>query len=150
MQHAALFAEPDLVLTVTKTKYLFSAETLRSIDVYRQALKSYANIGKPDFHAPLRIIVNEHDTNLNSSEGELHDLHMMIEEEGKKPNSDIALLKTIVPLKRKFFETSFKEKIFAHEYEDPNVHNHIDVVIRNLCEEIFPEIVNSPTNTAEA
>lgn len=140
VQHAALFAEPDLILTATKTKYLFSAETLRTIDVYRQALKSYANIGKPDFHAPLRIIVNEHDHNLSSSQGELDDLHLKIEEERKKPGNDVALLNTIVPLKKKFFESSFKDKVFAHEYEDPNVHNHINEVIRDLCEEIFPEI----------
>ena len=151
VQHAALFAEPDLVLSVTKTKYLFAAETLRAIDVYRQALKSYANIGKPDFHAPLRIIINEHDNNLSASQGELDNLHSIIDEERKKPGTDVALLDTIVPLKRKFFEASFKEKIFAHEYEDPNVHNHINEVIRDLCDEIFPEIKTKRASvTAEA
>ncbi len=34
----------------------------------------------------------------------------------------------------------FIEKQFAHEYKDTNKHDHLNVVIPTLCEEIFPEL----------
>lgn len=138
VQHAVLFSYPDLVLSVTKTKNLFTSEILRTIDVYRFALKAYANIGQADFHAPLRFIVNEHDYNLASSQGELENIHSLIAEEIKMRGTDVQAMRTVVPVKRKFFESAFKERIFAHDYQDPNVTHHINKVIADLCHELFP------------
>ena len=37
-----MLAEPDLILSVTKTKVQFAMEVLRVVDVYRNALKPTA------------------------------------------------------------------------------------------------------------
>ena len=53
----------------------------------------------------------------------------------------VELLKTIVPFKRKFFEDEHhKNKVFMHQYKDPNSYDPLNEVIKTLCEELFPEL----------
>lgn len=139
IQNAALLAEPDLVLSVTKTKLQFAMEALRVVDVYKQAIKAYKFIDKLDVNPPLKFIVNEHDRGLNTAQVVLDELR---ESFALEAFEDAELLNTIVPFKRKFFENYYHDKTFMHQYKDPNKHDHLDVVIKALCEELFPEIIS--------
>ncbi|MDO4643603.1 MAG: ParA family protein [Cardiobacteriaceae bacterium] len=143
IQNAVLLANPDLVLSVTKTKLQFAMEAMRVVDVYRDALKSYAYIGL-ERNPPLKFIINEHDRSLNMSGEILNDLRTAFAD-GAITN--VSLLDTVVPLKRAFFESYYTQKQFAHEYKDNNQYDHLNVVIAKLCQEIFPEIVSSNNDT---
>ncbi len=139
IQNAALLSHPDLVLSVTKPKMLFAMETSRVVDVLRAAIKEYENIGQP-YSPPLKFIINEFDRGIKIDSVLLKELReSFLTDDNLKTTQ---LLKTIIPLKRKFFEMSFTSKIFAHEYDDPNKHDHLNEVVPALCEEIFPEIKN--------
>ncbi len=137
VQNAALLAKPDLVISVTKPKMLFAMEISRVVDVVNAAIKEYQNIGSV-YKPPVKFIVNEFDRGLGTDKLFLQELQESFLHDENLQSTE--LLKTIVPLKRKFFESYYTEKIFAHEYQDTNKHDHLDVVIKNLCEELFPEI----------
>lgn len=139
IQNAALLSRPDLVLSVTKPKMLFAMETSRVVDVLRAAVKEYDNIGNP-YSPPLKFIINEYDRGITTDNLLLKELReSFVTDENLKTTE---LLQTVVPIKRKFFESYFIEKIFAHEYKDPNKYDHLNKVIKQLCEEVFPEIKN--------
>lgn len=140
IQNTALLARPDLVLSVTKPKMLFAMETSRVVDVLRAAIKEYDNIGDP-YRPPLKFIINEFDRNVATNKLLLNELRDSFQTDENLKTTQ--LLQTIVPLKRKFFESYFFDKQFAHEYRDPNKYDHLNIVIKNLCEEIFPELVES-------
>ncbi len=139
IQNAALLAHPDLVLSVTKPKMLFAMETSRVVDVLRAAIKEYENIGL-SYHPPLKFIINEFDRGMTMDNLLLKELRESFLTDDNLRTTE--LLKTVIPLKRKFFESYFIEKQFAHEYKDTNKHDHLNVVIPALCEEIFPELKN--------
>ena len=138
IQDAVMLAEPDLILSVTKTKVQFAMEVLRVVDVYRNALNAYRFIEK-NCAPPLKFLINEHDRNLNVSAEVLKDLQQSFAE---NPSfNGVELLKTIVPFKRKFFEDEHhKNKVFMHLYKDPNSYDPLNEVIKALCEELFPEL----------
>ncbi|MDP8051538.1 ParA family protein [Pasteurella atlantica] len=138
VQNAALLARPDLVLSVTKPKMLFAMETARVVDVFNSAIKEYENIGNP--HRPsLVFIINDFDRSLATDSLLLKELQTaFINDENLKTTH---LLKTVVPTKRKFFESYFLTKTFAHQYKDPNKYDHLNIIIQSLCEEVFPELV---------
>ena len=138
VQNAVLLAEPDLVLTVTRTGLMFAMEALRVVDVYKSAVKTYTYIGKN--HAPpLKFIINAYDRTIGSSETLLKELCEAFEMDDFRV---AALLKTVVPLRRGFFERYYSSKEFMHELKDRNTEPLNDVV-RRLCEEIFPELVET-------
>lgn len=136
VQNAALLAEPDLVLSVTKTKMLYAMEALRVVDVYKKAINAYGYIGKV-CNPPLKFIVNEHDRGLSQSASILTDLQEAFADE---QFGSAELLSTVVPLKKKFFEEYYHSKVFAHQYTDTSKHDHINEVIKKLCEELFPDL----------
>lgn len=138
IQDAVMLAEPDLILSVTKTKVQFAMEVLRVVDVYRNALNAYRFIEK-SCAPPLKFLINEHDRNINVSAEVLKDLQQSFAE---NPSfSGVELLKTIVPFKRKFFEDEHhKNRLFMHQYRDPNSYDQLNEVIKTLCEELFPEL----------
>ncbi len=138
IQNAALLARPDIVLSVTKPKMLFAMETARVVDVFNTAIKEYDNIGTP-YRPTLSFIINEFDRHLSTDSLLLNELKTAFAN-----NDNLAstrLLQTVVPTKRKFFESFFINKTFAHQYKDPNKYDHLNVVIPSLCEEVFPEIM---------
>ncbi len=137
VQNAALLARPDLVLSVTKPKMLFAMETSRVVDVLKAAVKEYENIGNP-YHPPLKFVINEFDRHLATDKVLLSELRESFQSDPNLVTTE--LLQTIIPVKKKFFESNFFDKQFAHEYNDPNKHDHLNVVISNLCHELFPEI----------
>lgn len=137
IQNAALLAHPDLVLSVTKPKMLFAMETSRVVDVLRAAIKEYENIGQ-SYQPPLKFIINEYDRGIATDTLLLNELRESFLSDENLQTTE--LLQTVVPLKRKFFESYFFDKQFAHEYRDTNKHDHLNVVIKQLCEEIFPEL----------
>lgn len=139
IQNAVLLAEPDLVLSVTKTKLQFAMEAMRVVDVYREAIKAYDFLGRVH-NPPLKFIVNEHDRSISISNEILKDLRVTFDEAALP---GISLLETYIPAKRAFFENYYIRKQFAHEYKDPNQYDHLNKVIPALCKEIFPEIVAS-------
>lgn len=140
VQNAALLARPDLVLSVTKPKMLFAMETSRVVDVLNTAVKEYDNIGKP-YRPPLKFIINEFDRTLNTDKLLLDELSVAFANDDNLKTTE--LLSTVVPVKRKFFESYFLTKTFAHEYHDPNKHDHLNVIIQSLCKEVFPELLES-------
>ncbi len=135
VQNAALLARPDIVLSATKPKMLFAMETARVVDVLNTAVKEYDNIGS-SYRPPLLFIINEFDRHLATDKLLVDELSTAFEKDDNLKTA--RLLNTIVPVKRKFFESFFMTKTFAHEYQDPNKHDHLNVVIQSLCEEIFP------------
>ena len=138
IQDAVMLAEPDLILSVTKTKVQFAMEVLRVVDVYRNALKAYRFIEK-SCSPPLKFLINEHDRNLNIATEVLRNLQQLFAED--PAFQGIELLQTIVPFKRKFFEDEHhKNKLFMHQYRDPNSYDQLNEVIKALCEELFPEL----------
>jgi virC1 protein len=138
IQDAVMLAEPDLILSVTKTKVQFAMEVLRVVDVYRNALNAYRFIER-SCAPPLKFLINEHDRNLNVSAEVLKDLQQSFAE--NPAFNGVELLKTIVPFKRKFFEDEHhKNKVFMHQYKDPNSYDPLNEVIKTLCEELFPEL----------
>jgi len=138
IQDAVMLAEPDLILSVTKTKVQFAMEVLRVVDVYRNALNAYRFIER-SCAPPLKFLINEHDRNLNVSAEVLKDLQQSFAE--NPAFNGVELLKTIVPFKRKFFEDEHhKNKLFMHQYKDPNSYDPLNEVIKTLCEELFPEL----------
>lgn len=146
VQNAALLAEPSQVISVTKTKIQFAMEVLRVVDVYNNALKEYAFVGK-DCRPPLKFVLNEHDRSLNIAIEVLREL-----QEAFADNDRFAcasLLQTVIPLKRKFFENFHRERIFAHQYRDSNQYDRINEVIPALAIEIFPELADTSLEPAE-
>ncbi len=137
VQNATLLSKPDLVISVTKAKMLFAMEISRVVDVVNEAIKEYQNIGL-SYRPPLKFVINEFDRGSVKDKEFLDELCEAFLHDGNLKSTE--LLKTIVPLKRKFFESYYTEKLFAHEYHDTNKYDHLDVVIKNLCEELFPEI----------
>lgn len=144
VQNAVLLGEPDLVLSVTKTKLQYAMEVLRVVDVHKEAMRAYRFIGK-EHYAPLKFIVNEHDRSLVNAQEILRELQVSFAE----PDfANAELFKTVVPLKRKFFESYYHDKQFAHEYHDTNKHDLLPQVIVALAEEIFPELVSERSISA--
>ena len=138
IQDAVMLAEPDLILSVTKTKVQFAMELLRMVDVYRRVLESYRFIEK-SCAPPLKFLINEHDRTLNIATEVLKNLQQLFAED--PAFQGIELLQTIVPLKRKFFEDEHhKNKLFMHRYRDPNIYDQLNEVIKTLCEELFPKL----------
>ncbi|QLB12675.1 hypothetical protein EV697_101356 [Bisgaardia hudsonensis] len=138
VQNAALLARPDLVLSVTKLKMLFAMETARVVDVFNSAIKEYENIGNP-YPPSLTFIINDFDRSLTTDSLLLKELQTaFINDENLKTTH---LLQTVVPTKRKFFESYFLMKTFAHQYKDPNKYDHLNIVIQSLYKEVFPELV---------
>ena len=138
IQDAVMLAEPDLILSVTKAKVQFAMEILRVVDVYRNALNAYRFIEK-SCAPPLKFLINEYDRNLNVSAEVLKDLQQVFAED--PAFNGVELLKTIVPFKRKFFEDEHhKNKVFMHEYQDTNIYDLLNKIIKTLCEELFPEL----------
>lgn len=137
VQNAALLARPDLVLSITKSKVAFVSEIGRVVDVLRAAEKEYANIGS-EYKLPLKFVVNEHDRGLATDVMLLAEMKELFITDPDLQSTK--LIETVVPLKKKFFESYFFSKQFAHEYNDPNKHDHLNQVIRSLCHEIFPEL----------
>lgn len=139
VQNAVLLAEPDLVLSVTKTKMQFAMEVLRVVDVYHNAMREYEFMGKTCSPPALKFIINEHDRSLAMANEVLQSLRVSFASDPRFAGT--TLLNTVVPFKRKFFEDEHhRNKIFMHEYRDPNQHDHLNVVIRELCAELFPEL----------
>ena len=138
IQDAVMLAEPDLILSVTKAKVQFAMEILRVVDVYHNALNAYRFIEK-SCSPPLKFLINEYDRNLNVSAEVLKDLQQVFAED--PAFNGVELLKTIVPFKRKFFEDEHhKNKVFMHEYQDTNIYDLLNKIIKTLCEELFPEL----------
>lgn len=138
IQDAAMLAEPDLILSVTKTKVQFAMEILRVVDVYHNALNAYRFIEKSCV-PPLKFLINEYDRKLNVSAAVLKDLQQVFAED--PAFNGVELLKTIVPFKRKFVEEAHNtDKVFMHEYRDTNIYDPLNKVIKALCEELFPEL----------
>lgn len=139
VQNAVLLAEPDMVLSVTKTKIQFAMELLRVVDVYHNAMREYDFMGKTCPRPPLKFVINEHDRSLAIANELLQDLKSSFAHDPRFAGTQ--LLETVVPFKRKFFEDEHhRNKTFMHEYRDTNQHDHLNEVIRRLCKELFPEI----------
>lgn len=143
VQNAVLLAEPDLVLTVTRTGLMFAMEALRVVDVYKSAVKTYTYIGK-EHVPPLKFIINDYDRTISRSEDLLRELREAFELDDFKVAT---LLETVVPLRRAFFEHYYSDKAFMHELKDRNT-EPLNVVIERLCEEIFPELTEATSPTA--
>lgn len=140
IQDTAILCEPDLILSVTKSKFQFASEISRVALVYREVVKSYAYIGKTN-RPPLKFIVNEYDRNLKATDQVMQLIYELFAQDDALKEAE--LLQTIIPFKKRFFEEEHnKNKTFMHDYEDPNVHDRLNLVIRDLCQEIFPELIN--------
>lgn len=138
IQDVVILCEPDLILSVTKSKFQFASEIPRVAHVYQEVVKSYAYIGKSN-RPPLKFIINEYDRNLKATDQVMQLIHELFTQEGVL--QEAVLLETIIPFKKRFFEEEHnRNKIFMHDYNDPNVHDRLNLVIRDLCQEIFPEI----------
>lgn len=151
IQNSVLLCEPDLILSMTKSKMAFASESLRVVEVYRHALVSYEYIGKAHCRPPLRFIINDHDAAIKSSDFLLKELIQGFEnkEMEELQGVDASLLKTVVPTRRSFFENFVLNKMFMHEYKDRSVHEQLNEVIRELCSELFPEITSNQNSISD-
>lgn len=138
VQNAVLLAEPDMVLSVTKTKLQFAMEAMRVVDVYKDAISAYQSIENYEIKPPLKFVINEHDRQSSIATHLLRELQDEFAfNEGFK---DAILLDTIIPLKRKFFDNLYHNKGFAHDYNDTNKHDKLPAVIEALAHELFPNL----------
>lgn len=140
VQNAALLAEPDIVLSLTQSKFEFAMETMRVVEVFNDAISAYHNKGDFETRPQLKFLVNAHDRNSSFATHLLQELQTAFNSnDGFK---DAELLRTVFPLKKMFFDNVYKNKVFAHNFNDTNKYDKLPVVIKALSEELYPSLIS--------